>query len=247
MQNAIIADFSNHRGQTTQIYSDDETIEDNYKKTIDFINNLGDCDNSKMSSNNNPLLNDYSKVWIDVKYEDVLSYLKTLSFPKQSSIIQDYDSMETWFKEQFDNKVVENWHVVLSGVMPGDDVAKVRWGSEWCMPTVEQWEELQIYTTHQWTTQNGVYGELFSSTNNKSIFLPAAGYYKTSFPVGLNNQGDEGCYLSSSGSVYFRFVNKKEDIYVGGTDPWSTSINPNESGNTREQYSVRLVKTEETD
>ena len=125
MQNAIIADFSNHRGQTTQIYSDDETIEDNYKKTIDFINNLGECDNSKMSSNNNPLLNDYSKVWIDVKYEDVLSYLKTLSFPKQSSIIQDYDSMETWFKEQFDNKVVENWHVVLSGVMPGDDVAKV--------------------------------------------------------------------------------------------------------------------------
>jgi len=84
--------------------------------------------------------------------------------------------------------------------------------------------------------------------NNGVVFLPAAGYYKTSFPgMGLNNQGDEGCYLSSSGSVYFRFVNKKEDIYVGGTDPWSTSINPNESGNTREQYSVRLVKTEETD
>ena len=82
--------------------------------------------------------------------------------------------------------------------------------------------------------------------NNGVVFLPAAGYYETSFPVGLNNQGDEGCYLSSSGSVYFRFVNKKEDIYVGGTDPWSTSINPNESGNTREQYSVRLVKTEET-
>ncbi len=83
--------------------------------------------------------------------------------------------------------------------------------------------------------------------NNGVVFLPAAGYYKTSFPgMGLNNQGDEGCYLSSSGSVYFRFVNKKEDIYVGGTDPWSTSINPNESGNTREQYSVRLVKTEET-
>ena len=77
--------------------------------------------------------------------------------------------------------------------------------------------------------------------NNGVVFLPAAGYYETSFPVGLNNQGDEGCYLSSSGSVYFRFVNKKEDIYVGGTDPWSTSINPNESGNTREQYSVRLV------
>ena len=79
--------------------------------------------------------------------------------------------------------------------------------------------------------------------NNGVVFLPAAGYYKTSFPVGLNNQGDEGCYLSSSGSVYFRFENKKEDIYVGGTDPWSTSINPNESGSTQYQYSVRLVRT----
>lgn len=80
--------------------------------------------------------------------------------------------------------------------------------------------------------------------NNGVVFLPAAGYYKTNFPgMGLNNQGDEGCYLSSSGSVYFRFVNKKEDIYVGGTDPWSTSITPNESGSTQYQYSVRLVRT----
>ena len=80
--------------------------------------------------------------------------------------------------------------------------------------------------------------------NNGVVFLPAAGYYETNFPAGLNNQGDEGCYLSSSGSVYFRFVNKKKDIYVGGTDPWNTSITPNESGDTQDMYSVRLVKTE---
>lgn len=90
-----------------------------------------------------------------------------------------------------------------------------------------------IYSGNAWTAME----------NNGVVFLPAAGYYETSFPMGLNNQGDEGCYLSSSGSVYFRFVNKKEDIYIGGTDPWSTSINPNESVNTREQYSVRLVRT----
>lgn len=57
-----------------------------------------------------------------------------------------------------------------------DDVATVSWGSEWCMPTIEQWQELQDYTTHQWTTQNGVFGQLFTSANHKSIFLPAAGY-----------------------------------------------------------------------
>ena len=85
-------------------------------------------------------------------------------------------------------------------------------------------------------------GDAWTSMENKGVvFLPAAGYYKTNFPAGLNNQGDEGCYLSSSGSVYFRFVNKKENIYVVGTNPWSTSITPNESGNTQEEYSVRLV------
>ena len=84
--------------------------------------------------------------------------------------------------------------------------------------------------------------------NNGVVFLPAAGYLNfIGRPIG---QGDEGCYLSSSSStspVIFKFVNKEEDIYVGGTDPWSTSINPNESGNKQYQYSVRLVKTEETD
>ena len=80
--------------------------------------------------------------------------------------------------------------------------------------------------------------------NNGVVFLPAAGYLNfIGRPIG---QGDEGCYLSSSSStspVIFKFVNKEEDIYVGGTDPWSTSINPNESGNKQYQYSVRLVKT----
>lgn len=125
MQNAIIADFSNHRGQTTHIYSDDETIIDNYKKTIGFVNSLGSPDNDKLSSNNNPLLNEYSRIWINVDYKKVLDYLKSMAFPKQSSIIQDYDSMECWFKEQFDKKVVENWHIVLSGVQDGYKIAKV--------------------------------------------------------------------------------------------------------------------------
>ena len=75
----------------------------------------------------------------------------------------------------------------------GDDVATVRWGSEWCMPTVEQWEELQRYTTHQWTTKNGVYGHLFTSTNNKSIFLPAAGYKDSQ----LQEAGDCGHYWAT--------------------------------------------------
>ena len=52
------------------------------------------------------------------------------------------------------------------------------------MPSKEQFEELinSSYTTTTWTTQNGVYGrKITSKKNNNSIFLPAAGYYDSSF------------------------------------------------------------------
>lgn len=60
-----------------------------------------------------------------------------------------------------------------------DDAAYVNWGSQWRMPSKEQFEELinSSYTTTTWTTQNGVNGCLITSnTNGNSIFLPAAGY-----------------------------------------------------------------------
>ena len=83
--------------------------------------------------------------------------------------------------------------------------------------------------------------------NNGVVFLPAAGYINfIGRPI---YQGDEGNYLSSfssSSPVLFKFVNKEESVFIGGSDPWSTSITPNETGNKQYQYSVRLVKTEET-
>ena len=73
-----------------------------------------------------------------------------------------------------------------------DDAAYVNWGSNWRMPSIEQFEELinSSYTTTEWTTQNDVYGrKITSKKNGKSIFLPAAGYrYGTS----LVNAGSIG-------------------------------------------------------
>jgi len=43
------------------------------------------------------------------------------------------------------------------------------------LPSKEQWQELYQYTTHTWTTLNGVEGVLFEANNGNSIFLPAAG------------------------------------------------------------------------
>ncbi len=57
-----------------------------------------------------------------------------------------------------------------------DDAARANWGGDWRMPTKADFQELIDNTTNEWTTQNGVYGQKFTSSNGNSIFLPAAGY-----------------------------------------------------------------------
>ena len=55
------------------------------------------------------------------------------------------------------------------------DAAYTKWGSDWCMPTKEDFDELMDNCTHTWTTVNDVNGLLFTSSNGNSVFLPAAG------------------------------------------------------------------------
>ncbi len=59
---------------------------------------------------------------------------------------------------------------------PEDDAATANWGSQWCMPSAEQLDEIISQCNWQWTTMNGVNGYRVSK-NGKSIFFPAAGYY----------------------------------------------------------------------
>ena len=56
------------------------------------------------------------------------------------------------------------------------DVACMRWGGKWRMPTVVNYNELINNCDFEWTSVNGVQGGKFTSKiNGKSIFLPAAG------------------------------------------------------------------------
>jgi len=62
---------------------------------------------------------------------------------------------------------------------PEDDVAHVKWGGSWRMPTHEEFDELLSNCTLTWTSQNGVEGFIVTSKKTgyerSSIFLPAAG------------------------------------------------------------------------
>ncbi len=76
------------------------------------------------------------------------------------------------------------------------DVAHVKWGGNWCMPTLDDINELLDNCTSEWTTLNGVKGRKFTSNiNGNSIFLPAAGgrWYG-----GRYYAGESGHYWSST-------------------------------------------------
>ena len=56
------------------------------------------------------------------------------------------------------------------------DVAHVKWGNGWRMPTRDECYELMNKCSWTWTTINGTPGQKISGSNGKSIFLPAAGH-----------------------------------------------------------------------
>ena len=61
------------------------------------------------------------------------------------------------------------------------DAATANWGGKWRMPTRTEMRELIDNCDKKWTTYNGVNGVMFTSKNNgKTLFLPAAGWYKES-------------------------------------------------------------------
>ena len=84
---------------------------------------------------------------------------------------------------------------------PEDDVAHVKLGGKWRIPTDVEWSELENNCTWTWTDNyngTGVKGRIVtgkkSGYTDKSIFLPAAGYR---YGDVLDEAGSYGFYLSS--------------------------------------------------
>lgn len=71
-----------------------------------------------------------------------------------------------------------------------DDVATVKWGSEWRMPTKEELMELKEKCLWTWITQGDNAGYKITGLNGCSIFLPAAGRRdgQASFYSGINGE-----------------------------------------------------------
>ena len=97
---------------------------------------------------------------------------------------------------------------------PEDDVAHCKLGGSWRMPTIEEIHELESNCSFLWTHINGTNGFLVtSSINDKTIFLPAAGY-----DYGNNSWGYiETRFWSSSVSTGIYAYSFKYDAYDNGT------------------------------
>ena len=78
------------------------------------------------------------------------------------------------------------------------DVAYVKLGSSWQMPTADQFLELLNNCKNEWAMVNGVSGRRFTGPNGGNIFMPAAG---CRFGTDLHNRGAGGGYWSGTQST----------------------------------------------
>ena len=104
-----------------------------------------------------------------------------------------------------------------------DDAATANWGSGWCMPTQQQFQELNDNCTWTWTTRNGKNGYEVKGKNGNSLFLPAAGYR---YGTDLYGAGSHGSYWSSSLNTDGPNFGRGLYFYSGYVDPdgWSDRL-----------------------
>lgn len=81
------------------------------------------------------------------------------------------------------------------------DVAYVKWGGAWRMPTLTQCSEFNQYCSSEWVNYNEMSGRLFTGPNGKKIFIPAAGYY-----------WDYGCHDEYAAGYLWTSTPNKEDL-----------------------------------
>ena len=103
---------------------------------------------------------------------------------------------------------------------PVDDVAVMKWGGKWRMPTRDQMTELREECNWKWEKYNGSEGYIVKGKNGNAIFLPAAGFKGT----GDWLNGEFGYYWTRSldygktGKSYCAsgiYFTEKESLYRG--------------------------------
>ena len=122
------------------------------------------------------------------------------------------------------------------------DVAHVKWGGKWEMPSGEQIDELINNCTYEETQINGVNGYKFTSKiNGGNIFLPFAGYRHG---YNLLNNGSKGLYLSGTYEddailiLNFEYGSANKTRYWSGIRSYGVTVRPVINTNETAPYAV---------
>ena len=132
----------------------------------------------------------------------------------------------------------DNWtkYNTATYLQPDDDAAYANWGSNWCMPTMEQWQELFENCTCVESTRNGVSGYLVTSNkNSNTIFLPSTGHWDgTTLNNGALYFTATTAYLESN--LYAMFASPAAKAVYHTGRQLGMSVRPVKSGNRIYNY-----------
>ncbi|MCR5455786.1 MAG: hypothetical protein K6F33_12435 [Bacteroidales bacterium] len=106
----------------------------------------------------------------------------------------------------------------LAVLETSDDVATQKWGSDWCMPTQAQFEELKAECTWKWVVRNEKNVIEITGKNGNKLYMPAAGCH---FNKSRSLVGSNGYYWSrslsdkgTSRATCFTFSQNDTDVAV---------------------------------
>jgi hypothetical protein len=105
----------------------------------------------------------------------------------------DWETYKWWSDANGDGQSEENEMIDIGNIISGTkyDVAHVKWGGGWRMPTKNEIQELVDRCSWKMTIYSEVNGYLVTGPNGNSIFLPAAGDNKS-------YNGHSGYYWAST-------------------------------------------------
>ena len=116
------------------------------------------------------------------KPEEYGDYFSWGAIRGYKSGIKNFRKEYPWFKNGLSNQIIKYNNDSKKGQVDNkieldleDDVANVKKGKLWRIPSSDQFQELMDYCTWKWTRYHGVNGCIIKGSNGNSIFLPAGG------------------------------------------------------------------------
>lgn len=124
------------------------------------------------------------------------------------------------------------------------DVACVKWGGTWRMPSILQFIELYNNCTWTWTTRNGIFGYIVEGPNSNTIFLPAADHqFLDNNHFDTNEDYTGGDYWSSSedyqtSAHYLSFYSGSMSCYQSCSKDWGLSVRAVSTEGPKPEHSI---------